>query len=114
MERLLQIVVVILAGASVAIGDILIKKSAIQTHNVIKGLMNPFMVIAVCLYLLQIVLFYYVFIKKWELGIVGLMQMVVYAAIVITAGIVFFQEKITFSHGIGMILALIGVILMNI
>ncbi len=114
MEKLIQIIIVIIAGASVAIGDILIKKSAIQTHNVIKGLMNPFMIIAVSLYLLQIVLFYYIFIKKWELGIVGLMQMVAYAAIVVTGGIVFFQEKITFSHGIGMLFALIGVILMNI
>ncbi|MBI3366099.1 hypothetical protein HY041_00525 [Candidatus Roizmanbacteria bacterium] len=114
MEKLLQIFIVILAGASVAIGDIFIKKSAIQTHNLIKGLINPFMMIAVSLYLLQIVLFYFIFIKKWELGIVGLMQMIVYAAIVITAGIVFFQERITFSHGIGMILALIGAILMNL
>lgn len=114
MEKLFQIIVIIVAGASVAVGDIFIKKAAIQPDNLIKNFLSPYMFLAVILYLLQIVLFYYMFIKKWELGIVGLMQMVAYAIIVITAGIIFFQEKISMLQMIGMCFAFVGAILMNI
>lgn len=78
------------------------------------ALRSPVTLLAVGLYLLQIILFTYVFAKKWNLGVVGLMQMVIYAAIVVFVGITFFQERISRTQGAGMALALIGAVLMNL
>lgn len=114
MEKIIQIGFIIIAAASVAAADILIKKSAFQTQSLSTALKNPLMIIAATLYLLQIVLMSYIFVKKWDLGIVGIMQMAVFGAIIIIFGIAFFQEKITLLHGIGMALALIGAIFMNL
>ena len=55
------------------------------------------MLLAVGLYLLQIALFSYVFVRNWTLGIVGLSQMIAYAATVVVVGIVVFQERISLS-----------------
>ena len=114
MQKLTQIAIVLIAAACVAVADILIKKAAFNTHNFFEALKNPLIIPAILLYIAQIVLFSYVFVKKWDLGIVGLMQMVFYAAIVVSAGIMFFQEKITTTHAAGMALALLGAILMNL
>lgn len=114
MEKIIQIGFIIIAAASVAAADILIKKSAFQTQSLSTALKNPLMIIAATLYLLQIVLMSYIFVKKWDLGIVGIMQMAVFGTIIIIFGIAFFQEKITLLHGIGMALALIGAIFMNL
>jgi len=114
MEKLIQITLIIIAGGSVAVADGLVKKSAFNTQNFWIALKNPLMILAVMLYVVQIMIFTYIFVKKWNLGIVGIIQMMIYAAIVIFAGITFFQEKITPAHGAGMILALAAAILMNL
>lgn len=114
MEKLLQITLIIIAAGSVAVADGLVKKSAFDTENFWIALKNPLMILAVLLYLLQIIIFTYIFVKKWNLGIVGILQMMIYAALVIVAGITFFQEKITPTHGAGMILALAAAILLNL
>jgi drug/metabolite transporter (DMT)-like permease len=114
MDKLIQITLIIIAGSSVAVADGLVKKSAFNTQNFWIALKNPLMILAVLLYVVQIVIFTYIFVKKWNLGIVGLMQMIIYAAIVIFAGIAFFQEKITPVHEAGMILALVAAVLMNL
>lgn len=113
MEKLFQIALILIAGSSVAIADGIIKQSAFKTHNFWVALKNPLMIWAVVLYILQVVIFTYIFVKRWELGIVGLMQMVLYAAIVIFLGVFFFNEKMSITQGIGMGLALIGVLFMN-
>ncbi len=114
MEKLLQITLIIIAAGSVAVADGLVKKSAFDTENFWIALKNPLMILAIMLYMLQIIIFAYIFVKKWNLGIVGIMQMMIYAALVIVAGITFFQEKITPAHGAGMILALAAAVLMNL
>ena len=113
MDKLFQIILIFIAGSSVAIADGFIKQSAFKTHSLWTALKNPLMIPAVLLYLLQLVIFSYIFVKRWELGIVGLMQMVIYAGIVIFLGVAFFEEKITLLQGYGMLLALIGILLMN-
>lgn len=114
MNKFFQFFLVVIAGASVAIADGLVKQSAFKTHSFSVALKNPLMILAIVLYILQIVLFSYVFVKRWELGIVGLMQMVVYAAIVILLGVLFFHEKISMLQAYGMFLAFTGVLLMNL
>ncbi len=114
MEKLIQITLIIIAASSVAVADGLVKKSAFNTQNFWIALNNPLIILAVMLYMVQIIIFTYIFIKKWDLGIVGMMQMMIYAAIVIIAGITFFEEKITPAHGAGMILAVAAAVLMNL
>ncbi len=114
MDKLVQIGLLVVAASSVAVADGLIKQSAFKTESFLVAVKNPLMIVAILLYIVQVILFAYIFVKRWELGIVGLMQMVIYAAVVIFLGVFFFNEKITLTQGIGMGLALIGVVFMNI
>jgi len=72
------------------------------------------MIAVVALYLLQIAIFLYVFVKKAELGTLGIIQTALYAIIVIGSGVLFFNESITLIKGIGIGLAIVGVILINL
>ncbi len=114
LTQIYQLLIIVIAGACVAVADVLIKRAAVNANSLIEVLKHPLIIPAVILYLCQIVLFAYVFVRKWELGIVGILQMVCYAAIVIISGSLFFQEKLTMTHSIGIGAALIGVILMNL
>lgn len=112
MANYIHLGAIILAGIAVAIADALIKKSASST-NIIGAFKNPLMLLIITLYLVQIVFFVYVFTNNWELGIVGNLQMVFYSISVVLMGLLFFGESITLVQGIGIFLALIGVILIN-
>lgn len=114
MEKIIQIGLIAIAGASVGFADYFIKKAAVNTNSLFEALKNPYILIAVLLYLLQIVLFSYVFVKKWDLGIVGILQMIIYSAIVIITGTLFFHERISLLQGVGIGFALVGAILMNL
>lgn len=114
MEKLFQVFLVICAGLSVGIADALIKRVSFDTDSFWSAMRNPLMIPIALLYFAQIVLFTYVFIKRWELGIVGILQMAVYSIIVIGSGILLFQEKLTLVQSIGIGLAIIGAILMNL
>ena len=114
MIKIIQVLTIIFAGACVAVADVLIKKASVDSIVFIDILRNPLIIIAIILYIVQVILFAYVFFQKWDLGIVGILQMVCYAGIVILSGILFFGEKLTLTHGLGLLLALLGVILMNI
>lgn len=114
MEKIIQIGTVITAGVLIAIADSLIKKSASMTNNLISALINPLMFAVLLLYVLQIALLGYIFIKKWELSIAVILEITTLPAIVIAIGILYFREKLTFIHQIGILIALIGAILMNI
>jgi drug/metabolite transporter (DMT)-like permease len=102
------------AGALAALADTLIKRASTGVANVGSLLLDPLMLLALGLYLLQIALFTYVFVWNWNLSIVGLSQMVAFAATVIVVGIVVFHERISLSHGVGLAVALIAVVLMNL
>jgi hypothetical protein len=114
MQKIVELFLIVVAVASVALADSVIKAATSHARNISEALTNPLMLLAVFLYLLQILIFSYVFVKKWELGIVGSMQMIMYGLIVIMVGIVFFQEKVGLVHGIGLVLALISAVLMNL
>ena len=109
----LQIGAVILAGIAVAIADALIKKTS-TSANFLDAIKNPFMLLVILLYLFQILFFVYVFMNRWNLGIVGNLQMVFYSLSVVLMGLLFFGETITLVQGIGIVLALIGVVLINL
>ena len=108
-----QLFTIILAGIFVGIADALIKKVSLA-GSFGAALTNPWMLAIILLYLGQIILFIYVFINKWGLGSVGVLQMVFYSFTVIITGMLFFGEAMSLLKGTGIAFAIIGVILMNI
>lgn len=112
MTSLVQAIAVALAGFAVAVADALIKKAAQQGSfvDVIKsGWMPPILL----LYLAQVVFFVYVFVNRWQLGVVGIFQMAVYAMTVLALGFFMFGESPSAIQLAGAALALFGVLLMN-
>ncbi len=114
MEIAVPMSLILLSGFAVAVADALIKRIVLQTHSFGLSFTNPWMLVVASIYLFAIAVFAFSFLRKWDLGIVGLLQIIIYAAAVILIGIFFFQEKITLVHGIGMGLAVVAAILMNI
>lgn len=102
-----------LAVAAVAIGDVCLKKASL-TGSFRLAIISPWILAAVLLYLYQILFFTYVFAAGWRLSIVGMMQTVLYAFIVVGVGVLYFKETLSTGQGIGMMLAFAGVVLINI
>jgi len=113
MQKAVQIILILLAGASVGVADFLLKKIS-RGQTFIQAVGNPWIAAVAALYIIQISIFIYLFVKKWELGIVGVLQIVLYTAIVVGGGWLFFKEKLSPVQGIGMGLALLGAVLMNL
>lgn len=112
MSTVLQFLLIVLAVAAVAIGDVFLKKASLA-GNFTGAVGSPWMMFAVVLYLYQIIFFTYVFVAGWRLSIVGMLQTVLYALIVLGAGVLYFKESLTAAQSLGMGLAFAGVVLMN-
>jgi len=113
MVNYFQLSAIILAGVAVAIADAIIKKISVSSSFWL-AFKNPWMLAIILLYLAQIIFFVYVFMNKWNLGFVGVLQMVFYSVTVVLVGLLYFGENITLLQGIGMIFALIGIVLINV
>jgi drug/metabolite transporter (DMT)-like permease len=113
MANINEVMIVILAGIAVAVADGMIKKTAIGVSYA-DALLNPLMIGVVFLYLVQIAFFTYVFVIGWELGVVGVLQMVAYSAFVVLTGVFVFKESFTVTQYLGFVLAVSGVVLINI
>lgn len=113
MTNILQLLAIILAGVSVGIADALIKKITL-TGSFWSAFKNQWMIIILLLYLAQIIFFIFLFKQNWNLGIVGNIQIVFYSITIILSGLIIFGENISIIQGIGIGLALIGVVLMNL
>ena len=113
MVNYIHVAAIILAGIAVAIADALIKKIAVS-GSFLTTVKNPWMTAILLLYFAQIVFFIYVFNNNWNLGIVGNLQMVFYSLTVVLTGFLMFGEILTTLQFIGIGLALVGVILMNL
>lgn len=114
MNKLLEILLIVIAVSAVAIADVFEKKIAVNVSSFWTAIRNPLMIAVVMLYLLQIAIFLYVFVKKAELGTLGVIQTALYAVIVIGSGVLFFNEHISLLQGFGIGLAIIGVVLINL
>ncbi len=114
MNKLLELFLIILAVIAVGIADVMIKKIAFNVSNFFSVLKNPFILVIILLYVIQILIFAYLFVNKSELTVVGIMQMALYAIIVLTSGIFFFKEEVNTIQIIGIGLAIIGVVLINV
>ena len=104
---------IVLAAIAVAIADTLIKKASLS-GSFLMAIKSPWMIAVILLYLAQIFFFIYVFMNNWDLGIVGNLQMVFFSLSVILLGFLVFGETLTALQFLGIGLALVGVILMNL
>lgn len=114
MNKLAQIGIIVVAVVAVAVADVLTKKVAFNATSYAAALKNPLMIAVVALYLVQIGLFLYVFFRKAELGTVGIIQMALFAVIVVGSGMLFFGEHMTVVRAVGMGLAILGVVLVGL
>lgn len=106
---------IILIGSvlAIALADVVLKHASLQSHAMKQLVMNPWFMLAIGLYCLQVIGFGYLFISGAKLSSIGIVQTVLYALVVITSGVFVFSESMSVVQGIGIGLAIIGVILMN-
>ena len=98
---------------AVSVADVLIKKMCHGQTTLWGAMQSPLALAVLALYAVQITTFAFVFVKKAELGVVGIAQTVIYAIIVVGSGMLFFDEKLSSSKAAGAGLAVLGVLLMN-
>lgn len=109
----IHLLLMITAVISVALADIFLKKAA-ANGSLWQALRSPWMIGAILLYLNQIFFFTYFFVRGWELSLVGSLQTVLYALIVVGAGVFLMQESLTRLQLAGVILAVGGAVLINL
>ncbi len=114
MNKLIQLGLIVVGVSAVAIADVFVKKVFSPRTGFFTDIKNPLMLAIVALYLLQIIIFAYIFDRKAQLGVVGILQTALYALIVIGSGVLFFQEGFSARQIVGMVLAFVGVILMTL
>jgi multidrug transporter EmrE-like cation transporter len=112
VSRTAQVLIVLVAVLAVAVADVLLKRAALQ-GDMTGALRSGWMWGAIVLYLVQVSLFTYVFVAGWQLSIIGAMQTALYALVVLTAGIVLYQEALTPVQVVGIVLAIGGAVLIN-
>jgi len=113
VPKLAQGTIIILAVIAVAVADILLKKAAAQ-GSIFQAIRSPWMAGAIGLYLFQIGFFTYAFIAGWKLSIIGALQTALYALIVLAAGVLVYRETLSPIQVAGILLALGGVVLINL
>ncbi len=113
MPKLLQILFIILVVVAVAIADACLKKAS-DAGSLHRAFQSPWMMGAILLYLFQILFFTHMFVAGWELSLVGSLQTVFYALVVLLAGVFMFRETLTLVQGVGIMLSIGGVILINL
>lgn len=111
-SRLTQFALIGAAVIAVAIADVLLKTATV-TGSVEQALRSPWLWGAVGLYLFQIGFFTYAFVAGWPLNHIGALQTAVYARVVLAAGVLLYRETVTLVQVAGMLLAVIGVVLIN-
>ena len=110
--KLTQSLFILLAVAAVAVADVLLKKATSQ-GNLQSAWNSPWFYVAIGLYFLQIVLFTIAFVAGWKLSLIGALQTALYALIVVTSGVLLYNEDLTRLQITGVLLAIGGVILIN-
>ena len=103
----------ILASSAVAIADVLLKKASSFT-DFSDFLKSPWMIGAILLYFFQIIIFVYLFFVGEKLIDVGIVQIILYAFIIVASSILFFHEPLTLIKTTGIVLGIVGIIFMNL
>jgi len=101
-----------LAMIAVAVADVFLKHATL-TGDLAATLRSPWFAGAVALYLFQIAVFTIAFLDGWQLSLLGIVQVALYAGVVVAAGLLMFQESLSVRQMLGLGLALSGVILVS-
>jgi drug/metabolite transporter (DMT)-like permease len=101
-----------LAMVAVAIADVFLKHATVA-GDLNATLRSPWLIGAIALYLFQIAVFTFAFLAGWKLSLIGSLQIVLYACVVVGAGLLLFRETLSLQQVIGLGLALSGAILVS-
>jgi drug/metabolite transporter (DMT)-like permease len=105
--------VLIVSVLAIAIADVCIKKAGVSISSFKEVFSNPWFLVAIGLYILQVVGFAYLFFSGFKLTVVGIVQTALYALVIILSGVLIFGESVSLIQGIGIALAILGVVLIN-
>ena len=108
MALLTQLLILIVAGASVAVADALIKR-AIDARG---SELARFVAAIAALYGVQMACFVYVFMRRMRLGIAGNLQMVAYSFATVALGLLLFRERLSIAQLLGVVFAAAGCVLL--
>ena len=104
---------VFLSAVLIILADTLIKKVSLQ-GSFTAAFLDPWMLVAYVLYFIQIVLAIIVFNHKGELAIYADLFVVFYCLFGVLIGVLFFKESLSAFQMVGVALAIIASILLNI
>ncbi len=99
---------------AISIGDVFIKKAGASVQSFGAIFKNPWFIAAALLYIVQVVGFGYLFFSGAKLSWIAVVQTVLYALVVIGSGVLIFHGSISLAQGIGIALAVVGLILVNL
>jgi drug/metabolite transporter (DMT)-like permease len=106
------ILLLLVGVAAVAVADVCLKRAALP-GSLTQALRSPWLFAAIALYLMQVILFVVVFANGWKLSVVGIVQIALYAAVTLSAGVLLFGEVLSLKQVLGAGFALIGVVLLS-
>lgn len=112
MFSLLQTGLMVLSALLIATADTIIKKISISGVST-QALLSPLMFLVYFLYFIQIVITFYIFTHGGELAIYVNIYIIFYSILGVLSGLLIFNEMISLVQGIGIVLALTGVLLIN-
>lgn len=112
--NLYQYVILIGSVISIAIADVFLKKASMTIVAFSDLFKSPWFIAAIILYGIQIIAFCYLFFLGNKLSVVGFTQIVLYTLVIVISGLLFFQESLSLIQILGAVLAIIGIILLNI
>ena len=109
-----QLLGIVLACVAVAYADCLLSDVGTASKGDFgAALTNIKMYEIVALYLIQILIFTYVFVKNGTLMMVGMTQTVMYALVVMFYGAMFRNESIPLTKALGAGVAVLGILIMT-
>lgn len=112
LSKPVYVLLLVIAVAAVAVADVCLKRAALP-GSLAHALRSPWMFAAVVLYLMQVLLFVIVFTNGWKLSVVGVVQIALYAAVTLGAGVLLFGEVLSLKQVLGLAFAMIGVLLLS-
>lgn len=110
----LSYIILIISVVAISIADIFIKKASASAASFSALFVNPWFIAAAVLYIVQVVGFGYLMVSGAKLNWIGIVQTILYALLVIGSGVLLFHESISTIQGVGIALALAGLVLLNL
>lgn len=111
-KTIIFIVLSVFNAILIAFADGYIKKATLS-GSLVASFKGPWLYLAVVFYLVQIALVAYLFLEKWQLGVLANVFVVFYSISTVVLGYVMFAEKLALIQILGIVLGIIGVFMMT-